>query len=170
NMNILKLDESITKEISKPEERGLTDKEKEKLKDKTGWSNEIIGEINSTKEAEIYQKANLQEVEIDGRKCLVKKDVNMEQKDEFGKTNKERMKNGQPALTKNYETIELHHIGQKSDSFLAELTKEEHRGVGNDTILHDKQKESEIDRNAFKKEREHHWESRADQEIDGGKN
>ena len=31
---------------------------------------------------------------------------------------------------------ELHHIGQKNKSPLAILTKEEHRGKGNDTIWH----------------------------------
>lgn len=55
----------------------------------------------------------------------------------------------------------MHHIGQKPDSPLAELTTEEHRGAGNDTILHDKQKESEIDRNEFAKERKEHWKNRA---------
>lgn len=35
---------------------------------------------------------------------------------------------------------------------LAELTTQEHRGKGNDTILHDKQKETEIDRGEFAKE------------------
>lgn len=88
----------------------------------------------------------------------------MNQKDELGRTNKERMENGQPPITKNGETVELHHIGQKADSPLAELTTQEHRGKGNDTILHDKQKESEIDRTEFAKERENHWEARADQD------
>ena len=43
------------------------------------------------------------------------------------------------------------------------MTTQEHRGKGNDTILHDKQKESEIDRIAFSKERENHWEARAEE-------
>lgn len=51
-------------------------------------------------------------------------------------------------------------IGQKPDSPLAELTMEEHRGAGNDTILHDKTKETEIDRNEFGKERREHWKDR----------
>ena len=37
---------------------------------------------------------------------------------------------------------------------------EQHRGTGNDTILHDKSKESEIDRNEFGKERRDHWKDR----------
>lgn len=139
----------------------LTDEEKAKIKEETSWSDEIIDTIGSMEEYEIYKKAGLQEAEIDGKKCLIRADIDMDQKDEFGATNRERMENGQPPITKSGETVELHHIGQKSDSPLAELTTKEHRGVGNDTILHDKQKESEIDRNEFKKEREAHWQNRA---------
>lgn len=92
---------------------------------------------------------------------MIRDDIDMDQKDELGRTNKERMANGLSPITKTGETVELHHIGQKADSPLAELTTQEHRGKGNDTILHDKQKPSEIDREAFKTEREEHWESRA---------
>ena len=144
---------------------GLTEDEKAKLKEETGWPDDIIDAIGSMEEAEIYKNANLQVAEINGKKCLIRTDVDLDQKDEFGRTNKERMENGQPPITKSGETIELHHIGQHADSPLAELTKQEHRGVGNDTVLHDKQKTSEIDRNEFKKEREQHWEDRAEISI-----
>lgn len=143
-------------------EEGLTDAEKEKLKEETGWSDEIVDSTRSIEEAEIYKNADLKEEDINGKKCLIRSDINMEQKDEFGRTNKERMENGNAPLTEKGETVELHHIGQKQDSPLAELTTQEHRGKGNDTILHDKQKETEIDRSEFAKERKQHWESRAE--------
>ena len=82
----------------------------------------------------------MKEEDINGKKCLIRSDIDMEQKDEFGRTNKERMENGNAPLTESGETVELHHIGQKQDSPLAELTTQEHRGKGNDTILHDKQR------------------------------
>ena len=143
---------------------GLFNKEIEKtndIKKRTGWSDEIINSIGSMREAEIYIKAGLKEAEINGKKCLIRSDIDMDQKDEDGITNRERMERGLPPITKNGEKVELHHIGQKPDSPLAELTTEEHRGAGNDTILHDKQKESEIDRNEFAKERKEHWKNRA---------
>lgn len=143
-------------------EYGLTVAEKEKLKEETGWSDEIVDSTRSIEEAEIYKNADLKEEDINGKKCLIRSDIDMEQKDEFGRTNKERMENGNAPLTDSGETIELHHIGQKQDSPLAELTTQEHRGKGNDTILHDKQKETEIDRGEFAKERKQHWESRAE--------
>lgn len=142
-------------------EEGLTEAEKEKLKEETGWSDEIVDSTRSVEEAEIYKNADLKE-DINGKKCLIRNDIDMEQKDEFGRTNKERMENGNAPLIESGETVELHHIGQKQDSPLAELTTQEHRGKGNDTILHDKQKETEIDRGEFAKERKQHWESRAE--------
>ena len=143
------------------EKQGLTEDEKIKLKEETGWVDEIIDSIDSIKEADVYKKADLQETTVGEKKCLVRTDIDINQADEFGRSNKERMENGQPPLTKQGDTVELHHIGQKQDSPLAELTTKEHRGKGNYAILHDTQKESEIDRTEFGKERETHWENRA---------
>lgn len=141
---------------------GLTDEEKEKLRELTGWSDEILDAIGSWEEAEIYMKAGLKEVEINGKKCLIRDDIDLDQEDEDGITNRERMERGRPPITKNGEEVELHHIGQKPNSPLAELTMEQHRGVGNDTILHNKIKETEIDRNEFGKERRDHWKDRVE--------
>lgn len=144
------------------EKKGLTEEEKAKIKELTGWSDEIINAISSMEEAEIYIKAGLKEVEINGKKCLIREDIDWEQKDEMGRTNKERAEQGLSPITKDGKTVELHHIGQHADSPLAELTAEQHRGKGNDTILHNKTKESEIDRQIFSGERSRHWESRAE--------
>jgi hypothetical protein len=142
----------------------LTDEDREKIKKETGWSDAIVDAIKTKEEYEIYKNAGLKEAEINGKPCLIRTDIDMDQKDEFGRTNKERMQQGLAPLDKKGKSIELHHIGQKPDSPLAELTEEEHRGKGNDTILHDKTKESEIDRDAFKKEKEDHWETRSKEE------
>ncbi len=140
---------------------GLKDTEKAKIKEETGWSDEIIDAIASMEEYEIYKNAGLIEVEIGGKKCLIRNDIDWEQKDAMGRTNKERAEQGLSPINKDGKVIELHHIGQHIDSPLAELTPEEHRGKGNDIILHDKTKESEIDRNAFAVERNIHWGARA---------
>jgi hypothetical protein len=153
--------ETTQKEIS------LSDEEKQKIKDETGWSDEIIESIKSMKEYEIYKKAELQEVEINGRKCLVRSDIDWEQKDSMERTNKERAEAGLSPINKNGETIELHHIGQKNDGPLVELTPDEHRSKENHSVLHDTTKESEIDRNEFSNERSEHWKSRANE---GGSN
>ena len=79
----------------------------------------------------------------------------------MGRTNRERAEQGLSPLNKSGNVIELHHIGQHADSPLAELTQAEHRGKGNDTILHDKTKDTEINRQVFAGERSEHWEKRA---------
>ena len=165
------LDDTNEEKDDPGEKKGLTDEQKQELKEKTGWSDEIISSIGSMEEAEIYMDASLQEVEIDGKKCVIKDDIDMNQTDEDGISNRERMERGRPPLTKDGHEVELHHIGQKQDSPLAELTTQEHRGVGNDTILHDKNKQSEIDRNEFAKERKNHWKFRVKEgEVQNVKN
>lgn len=134
---------------------------KAEIKEKSQYSDEVNEHINSVDELEVYQKANLKEETIDGKNCLVRDDIDWEQKDEFGRTNKQRVEDyNLVPYNKNGEKVELHHIGQKDDSPLAELTANEHRGKGNDSILHDKQKETEIDRPGFDKVRNAHWKSR----------
>lgn len=139
----------------------LTDEEKAKIKQETGWCDEIIDAIGSMEEYEIYKKAGLQEVEMGGKKCLIRNDIDLDQKDAMGRTNRERAEQGLSPINKDGKVIELHHIGQHADSPLAELTPEEHRGKGNDNILHDKTKESEIDRQVFAGERSEHWQARS---------
>ena len=138
----------------------LTDEEKAKIKEETDWTDEIIDAISSLKEYEIYKNAGLVEVEIGGKRCLIRNDIDWNQKDAMERTSKERAEQGLSPINKDGKVIELHHIGQHADSPLAELTQEEHRGKGNDTILHDKTKETEIDRHAFASERSEHWEAR----------
>ena len=148
-----------------PENKGLSEEEKQQIKNETGWSDEIINAIGSMDEYEIYRDAGLQEVEINGRKCLVRGDIDWDQKDSMGRTNKERAEAGLSPINKEGETIELHHIGQRSDGPLVELTPDEHRGKENYSVLHDTQKESEIDRVAFNGERSHHWTERAGEGV-----
>ena len=152
------LDESMKQN----NEFGKDNELKEKVCELTGWSDEIADYIDSLDEADIYMKADLKEAENNGKKCLMKKGIELDQKDEDGITNKEKLERGKAPITINGDGIELHHIGQKQNSPLAELTMEEHRGVGNDVILHDKTKETEIDRGKFDKERQEYWKSRLD--------
>ena len=155
-------------DLANESKKGLTDEEKVQIKKETGWSDEIINAISSMKEYEIYKKAGLVEAEINGKKCLIRPDsIDIEQQDEDGLSNRERVERGLSPIDKNVNKIELHHIGQHPDSPLAELTMEEHRGKENDSILHDKTKESEIDRNAFNEEKKDHWKTRATDLLEG---
>lgn len=143
-------------------QRELIQEEKDTIKKETSWSDEVTDNMNSMDEYRIYKDAGLEEKEIDGRKCLVNPNIDMEQKDSFGRTNKERMEQGLAPLDKKGNPMELHHIGQHNDSPLAELTQEQHRGKENYSVLHDTKKESEIDRASFNDERANHWKERAE--------
>lgn len=157
--------ESILSKTANLEKNGLSNKIKENIRKETGWSDEIINKIKSEEEYKIYKNANLQEAEINGKKVLIQRDINWEQKDSMRRTNLDRAKAGLSPISKDGNTIELHHIGQENDSPLAELTKNEHRGKENYSILHNPEKVSEINRIEFEKERIAYWKKRAIMEV-----
>lgn len=130
-------------------------------KDPPGWSDKVVDQLISKDEADIYVKAGLKEVEVNGKACLIRADIDLDQKDDKNRTNKVRMAHGLAPLDANGNSIELHHIGQKNDAGLAELTNAEHHKMGNDTVLHDKTITSEIDRPSFDGERKEHWKDRS---------
>lgn len=147
----------------------LTDEEKRKIKKETGWSDEIINRINSMEQYEIYKNAGLIEADINGRKVLIKKDIDLDYKDpKTGETNRERMEKGRsPIDSKTGEKIELHHMGQEFDSPFAELLENSEHGDGNHKTLHPKDKDSfrndkekEIE---YNKQKAEHWKTRLNQ-------
>ena len=182
-------DEGKSSETDEAKSEGLTDEEKAKIKEETGWSDEIIENIKNMKQYEILKNANLVEVEINGRKCLIRTDIDLDKKwdtgkyDENGnpiyKTNRERMAEGKPPLDNNGKPIELHHLGQKTDSPLVELTEEEHRtgefenGKKNQSLWHDNSIETEIhgdNEGKWAQERDAYWKLRSEQVNGGGTN
>jgi len=156
--DIKELDKPIAKEVAVI--RSLTSEQKEQIKEQSGYPNEVVDNISCVKEYEIYKDANLKIVVIEDKICLIRDDIHFDQKDSFGRSNKERIEQNLVPISKDGKLIELHHVGQKADSPLAELTCEEHRGKGCDTILHDKSKISEIDRGKFTTERHDYWKNR----------
>ena len=140
------------------------------------WSDDICKYITSKDEAEIYLKAGLKEAVIGGTPALIRQDIDwsdysikrntwlkgkLSNYEEWAKyNNADLIGEGYPPRDRNGDPYELHHIGQRQDSPLAELTWEEHMGNGNSTILHKFGKESEIDRDAFEKEKSEYWQAR----------
>lgn len=127
-------------------ETGLTDEEKLKIKEETGWSDEIVDHIESMEQYEIYKNAGLYEAEINGRKCLIK-DIDMDYVDpKTGMTNRERLAHRPRSLSpidaKTGEKIELHHMGQDFNGPFAELCENSEHGDGNHSVLHDVNSES----------------------------
>ena len=116
----------------------------------------------SPQEAAHYENVGLRAQEVNGRECLVRGDFDWTQRDEaYGLTNKELAERGLSPRDSEGRPYELHHVQQRSDGMLAELTRDEHRGAGVDRILHDPTKTSEIDRAEFDQIRADHWRARA---------
>ncbi|MEM4260417.1 MAG: HNH/ENDO VII family nuclease [Candidatus Woesearchaeota archaeon] len=141
---------------------------KKEIELQSEFSENINKYIKSVEELNVYKNANLREAEINNRKVLIRDDIDLNIKDDFGRSNLERMRNGRAPLDEKGNYYELHHIGQSNDSPLAELTQDEHR-TKNYSILHTKP-ESDIDRVEFsKKIKDQHWKTRAEM-LSGGKN
>ena len=155
------------------ENESLSPEQKEEIKEKTGWNDRIVDNIKSEEEAAVYMDANLKE----NNGNLERNDIDWNAKvpqdridrmrslygDEVAdkwanKTNMDLIKEGKAPYGPDGERVNLHHIGQKADSPLAELTNTEHKK--NDGILHDKTKSSEIGREAFRYERQQYWVAR----------
>ncbi|MGL1206730.1 HNH/ENDO VII family nuclease [Vibrio parahaemolyticus] len=153
------------------EKEGLSDEEKAKIKEETGWSDEIIENIQNMKQYEILKNAGLIEAEINGRKCLIKENIDLDYTDDDGISNRDRIARGlAPLDSKTGKPLELHHLGQKADSPLVELTAEEHRtgeyedGKKNQSLWHDNTLETEVhgEGNTWTQERKDHWKARSD--------
>lgn len=146
------------------ERGGLTEKEKAKVREQhPEWPDEIIDAISSWKEYEVLNKANLKLEYINGRPCLIRTDIDMDQTDAKGRTNRERMEQGLAPIGSDGKPINLHHIGQRADSPLAELTETEHQE--NYSELHPYKGPTEVheEGNNWQVERESHWKTRSNQ-------
>jgi hypothetical protein len=76
-----------------------------------------------------------------------------------GMTNIERMRLGLAPIGKDGKPVELHHLKQKDDGIIIELTSTEHRE--NYKVLHRYEKESQINRQEFSKWKREYWKQRA---------
>ncbi len=148
------------KEADKPLVKELSKTEKRQIYNESGWSKNVVNDIKSISEYEIYKSANLEELIMGEKHSLAKNNLDWKYKDSMGRTNLERIKAGLTPINKYGEKIELHHIGQKSDSALAELSETEHGSKGNYSILHNNFTDSQIDRRQFAAERKEYWKER----------
>ena len=112
-------------------------------------------------EVQIYRAAKLEKAVINGKKCRIRSDIDLNFKDATGLTNLERMERGLAPIEK--ETglpYELHHILQNPNSGLAQLTRAEHRLGENNKILHKIRENSPISHGReWDIERSMHWKS-----------
>lgn len=80
-------------------------------------------------------------------------------KDALGRTNKERMEDGLAPIGTDNKSIELHHLKQKDNGVMIELTNKEHNE--NSKVLHKYRSQSEINRTEFNIWKRKYWKERA---------
>ena len=137
---------------------------------RAGFSQSTIKMMGSGDELDIYMRAGLKgRCKVRGKNDLVRPiDLRRRGRAPDTRTNLERMMDGNAPLDADNLPYELHHIGQKSDSPLAVLTRQEHRGRGNDKFLHPNKKASEVEHGSrWQKQREDFWVDFAAQAASG---
>lgn len=148
---------------------GLSENQKLGIKSETGWNDKIIGEIKNISQYEILKNADLKEVIIDDRQYLMKNNIDLDYIDRDGISNRDRILRGlSPIDASTEKPIELHHLGQKLDSPLVELTSEEHRtgeyepGKKNHALWHSFNLDSEVHNGEYNwdQERKDYWQNR----------
>lgn len=123
---------------------GLTTQQAAAIQMESGYPVDVIKQFTSMDQYEICKAAGLRPVTVNGNTSLVRK-IDLNYVDEMGRTNLQRMQQGLSAIDPDSGiAYELHHIGQKTDSTLAILTKAEHMQGGNNTIWHEFGAASEV--------------------------
>jgi len=135
--------------------------ERNRINKQSKYSSDVNQYITTMKELEVYKNENLVECKVNNRRILQDNSLDYTLQDAKGKTNLKRMKKGLSPLDEDGRPYNLHHIGQKADSPLAELRDSVHKQ--NDSILHDKSIATEVHGGNINwdKERANHWKARA---------
>jgi hypothetical protein len=123
------------------------------------YSDQITPYIRTTQELSVYTQNGLRESSIFDRPCL-QSEINLEATDAMGRTNVERMAAGRAPIDENGDPVNLHHIGQREESPLAELPDRVHKQY--DAVLHDKTIPTEVHGlgNNWNEERSQYWRER----------
>ncbi len=126
---------------------GLTMNEVATIQKESKYPLDVIKQFNSMEQYEVCKEAGLVSKMVDGKTALIR-NIDLNFKDDLGRTNLERMKSGLAALDPlTGEAYELHHIGQQADSTLAILTQAEHR-LGDSYKIWHKLAESDVSHGA----------------------
>ena len=116
---------------------GLTMNQAAAIQRESKYPLDVIKQFKSMEQYEICRDAGLKAVTVNGKTSLVRA-IDLDYVDELGRTNLQRMQQGLAAIDPGSGvSYELHHIGQKTESTLAILTKAEHMQGGNNSIWHE---------------------------------
>lgn len=115
---------------------GLTMNQVAQIQRESHYPLDVIKGLKNMEQYDILKKAGVTAKMLKGKTALVR-DIDLNFVDEMGRTNLARMQSGLSPLDPTGVPYELHHIGQKVDSTLAILTRNEHRSNGNYKIWHE---------------------------------
>ncbi len=118
------------------------------------YSPELLAFIRTEEEAMYYYTLGLREYRLEQFHGLIRP-IDWNRNQEY---NRQRVLTGHaPIEFTTGEIIELHHIGQKRNSPLAELTGSEHRSRYGNNLLHTAPDRETIHRNQFQTVRRAYW-------------
>ena len=140
---------------------GLTMNEAAVIQRESKYPIDVIKQFRSMDQYEICKAAGLQPVTVNGKTSLIRA-IDLDYVDDLGRTNLQRMEQGLAAIDPDSGiAYELHHIGQKTDTTLAILTKTEHMQGGNNAIWHEFGQASEVHNAStaalWNKQRQSYW-------------
>lgn len=116
---------------------GLTMNQAAAIQKESGYPLDVIKEFSSMEQYQICKDSGLMAEMVDGKLALVRRVDLFDYVDEMGRTNAQRIQAGLSPVDPTGVPYELHHIGQKTDSTLAILTRAEHRLGDNNKIWHE---------------------------------
>lgn len=155
------------KEVTK---NGLSVDEAVKIQRETKWPIESISKLNSYEEAKCFKNPGLKPQwfgDTKNRREVWTRKINWSFKDEFGRSNIERVTNNLSPIAPDRNPYELHHIGQNADGALAILTKAEHHNNETYKALHYAGKGKDITGAAFQKEKNVLWKQIMQDQLSG---
>lgn len=127
----------------------------------------VLAKVSPDEFSHYIETCGLQYERVGDKDSLIRSDIDWEKVSENADgttvTNRELAKSGQAPLDGSGRPYELHHIGQKNDGPLAELTSQEHRSSDYYKLLHSYTATSEIDRVEFRSVKERYWQIRAEE-------
>ena len=105
---------------------GLTMDEAALIQKESKYPLDVIKEFQSMEQYEVCKEAGIYPKLLDGKTALIR-EIDLNQVDEMGRSNLQRIAEDLAPLDPTGKPYELHHVGQKVDSTLAILTDAEHR-------------------------------------------
>lgn len=121
--------------LYKATDGGLTMNQVAKIQKETGYPLDLISTLQNEEQVKILQSSGLTPEIVNGKTALIR-DIDLNQLDEFGRTNRERILQNLSPLDPDGVAYELHHVAQESNGTLAILTQAEHRSKETYSIWH----------------------------------